>query len=309
MPQIVLKISSSKLEDMKKHYSHQLKGQTPANAYFAAKTPTCTITAYKSGKVLFQGSSPEKEADHWGRADTDKPKTASPSKTHTYHPPNTLFTSSHIGSDEAGTGDYFGPITVAAAYVKSDQIASLKAIGVKDSKNLSDSQITELAKQIVAMKIPYRLLRLQNKKYNDWQRNGWTQGKIKTILHHKALDGLLKEIAPEKPEGILIDQFSQPDVYQKHLRSEGFSLQEKTYFMTKAESYSIAVAVGSIIARSAFVKAMDQLEFDTGLPIPKGASSKVDKAAAAVIQAYGEEKLDELAKVHFATTNKAKKWL
>lgn len=306
MPQIVLTIPKSKLDAMKKHYNRQLKA-TPANAYFAAKTPSCTITAYLSGKILFQGKSPETEANQWGGVQSTGSKPKKTKETHAFHPDPSLFTKSHIGSDEAGTGDYFGPITVAAAYVQDHQISHLKAIGVKDSKNLSDGQITDLAKRIVELKIPYSLLRLQNKKYNQWQRKGWSQGKMKALLHHQALNKVLEKIEPEKPEGILIDQFAQPTVYQKHLKSEGYQLQDNVYFMTKAESYSIAVAVASIIARSAFVKAMNTLEFDTGLPIPKGASSKVDKAAAAVIRHYGEDKLEELAKVHFATTQKAKK--
>lgn len=310
MPQVVLKLPASTLENMKKYYTSSLKNSPPA-AVFAAKTPNCTITAYKSGKVLFQGQKPETEAEKWG---TVPSTTSGDGKTrknnrHAFHPDDQLFASSHIGSDEAGTGDYFGPITVAAAFVTKEQISQLKAIGVKDSKNLSDAQITNLAKDIVAMKIPYSLLRLPNKKYNQWQRKGWSQGKMKTMLHHQALNRLLEKIAPEKPDGILIDQFSEPHVYEKHLRSENQQLQEHVYFMTKAESYSIAVATASIIARSAFVKAMNQMEFDTGLPIPKGASGKVDRAAAAIIEAYGEEKLEELAKVHFATTEKAKKFV
>lgn len=309
MPQVVLTLPIEKLRTLKEHYRKQLKEPTPQNAYFAAKTPSCTITAYQSGKVLFQGKDPEQEAKRWGgevgQSQTKKKTTSS----HGYVPDQRLFTASHIGSDEAGTGDYFGPITVAAAYVKQEQIAELKAIGVKDSKNLSDPQITQLARIIVERKIPYSLMRLPNEKYNEWQERGFTQGKIKALLHHQALDRLLEKIAPETPEGIIVDQFAMPDVYKRHLKSEGLTLQEKVYFMTKAESYSIAVATASIIARSAFVKAMNQLEIDLGLPVPKGASKKVDEAAGSIVQHYGEEKLRQVAKVHFANTQKAKRYL
>ncbi|MCP3030522.1 ribonuclease HIII [Halobacillus sp. A1] len=307
MPQVVLTLSKERLSKLKDHYRTSLKPITPNHAAFAAKTPNCTITAYPSGKVLFQGKNPEAESKHWGETTQKASKSISTKKAHNYHPANDLFTSSHIGSDEAGTGDFFGPITVAAAYVKDHQIGQLKAIGVKDSKHLSDDQITHIAKQIVEMNIPYTLLRLHNSKYNDWQEKGWSQGKMKTLLHHQAIDKLLTKIEPEKPDGILIDQFSEPSVYLKHLKSEGRMLQEHVYFMTKAESYSIAVAVGSIIARSAFVKAMNQLEMDTGLPIPKGASAKVDQAAAKIIEVYGETKLRDIAKIHFANKEKAKK--
>ncbi|MFC7061581.1 ribonuclease HIII [Halobacillus seohaensis] len=312
MPQVVLTLPKHHLDELKKYYRPSLKSNTPNHASFAAKTVNCTITAYPSGKVLFQGKDPEAESDKWEKGNKSKKKdtpSSNKKEKHSFHPPDALFASSHIGSDEAGTGDFFGPITVAAAYVRDHQIGHLKAIGVKDSKHLSDDQITHLAKQIVDMNIPYSLLRLNNKKYNQWQEKGWTQGKMKTMLHHKALETLLEKIKPEQPEGILIDQFSQPNVYQNHLKSEGKNLQSHVYFMTKAESYSIAVAVGSILARSSFVKAMNQIEMDTGLPIPKGASAKVDKAAAKIIEIYGEEKLRELAKVHFANKEKAKKLL
>ncbi|UOQ94086.1 ribonuclease HIII [Halobacillus shinanisalinarum] len=305
MPQVVLRLSKNKLQEMKHFYKQDLKANTPANAAFAAKTINCTITAYQSGKVLFQGTSPEMESKRWG-ASMPSSSSSSSTKAHRFHPSDSLFSETHIGSDEAGTGDFFGPITVAAAFVKDHQIGQLKAIGVKDSKHLSDKQITHIAKQIVDMNIPYSLLRLNNSKYNTWQEKGWTQGKMKTMLHHKALESLLTKISPEKP-AILVDQFSQPSVYQKHLKSEGKTLQKGVYFMTKAESYSTSVAVASIIARSSFVKAMDQIEMDTGLPIPKGASRTVDKAAAKIINVYGEEKLREIAKIHFATLEKARK--
>lgn len=50
-----------------------------------------------------------------------------------------------LGSDEVGTGDYFGPMTVVAVYVDAKQIPLLKELGVKDSKNLNDAQIAEIA--------------------------------------------------------------------------------------------------------------------------------------------------------------------
>lgn len=50
-----------------------------------------------------------------------------------------------LGSDEVGNGSYFGPLTVCAAYVKRDQLAELRKLGVRDSKELKDSQIIQLA--------------------------------------------------------------------------------------------------------------------------------------------------------------------
>ncbi|WP_077621300.1 ribonuclease HIII [Sediminibacillus massiliensis] len=311
MGQVVLKVSNKEIEKMKSYYINSLK-QSPPGAVFSAKTPSCSITAYKSGKVLFQGKAPEAEAGRWGNLSEQMPakqRVSKPSASHSYAPPSSLFTSSHIGSDEAGTGDFFGPITVAATYVSADQINMLKALGVKDSKNLTDENIRMIAREIIKQDIPYSLVILHNEKYNQLQSKGWSQGKMKTMLHHHAINKLSQKIAPLKPEGILIDQFSDPAIYKKHLASERSSLQQNVYFMTKAESHSIAVAAGSIIARASFVKEMDKLSEKLGTEIPKGASQKVDRVAAALIQSKGKQVLLQCAKVHFANTKKAEAYI
>ncbi|WP_067730652.1 ribonuclease HIII [Oceanobacillus damuensis] len=312
MGQQVYVLSLTTIEKMKKHYEESLT-PTPPGAVFRAKTPAAVVTAYKSGKVLFQGSSPETESGKWSdgtttSSQTPKKKTAA-KKVTSFTPDPSLFTSSHIGSDEAGTGDYFGPITVAAAYVDKKQLALLKEIGVKDSKNLTDPIIKKLASDIVKLKIPYSLLVLHNEKYNMLQKKGWSQGKMKAMLHHHAISKLLKKIGDSELDGILIDQFCEPAIYSRHIGTEKHKLPDKTYFITKAESHSIAVAAASIIARASFVKEMDKLAASIGMEIPKGASSKVDQTIAKLIRNHGTQILDKCAKTHFANTKKAEKYL
>ncbi|WP_082918152.1 ribonuclease HIII [Oceanobacillus sp. Castelsardo] len=312
MGQIVTELSMEVILEMKQYYQHGLT-PTPQGAVFRAKTDNAVITTYKSGKVLFQGKSPEVEANKWG-IHTKQPilpnTNTKTNKRHSYSPERTLFSTSHIGSDEAGTGDYFGPITVGAVYVKKEQIGLLKELGIRDSKNLTDPIIRDLSKEIVKLKIPYSLVILHNEKYNRLQKKGWSQGKMKAMLHHSALNHLRKKIGEEALyEGILIDQFCEPGVYINYLKSENQKLQDKTFFMTKAESYSIAVAAGSIVARTSFVKEMEKLSSKIGIELPKGASSKVDQVIAKILKTKGESALDSLAKVHFANTKKAKKYL
>ncbi|SDB95059.1 ribonuclease HIII [Pelagirhabdus alkalitolerans] len=307
MSQSVLNLSKDTIEKMKHHYSSQMV-KTPPSAIFSAKLPHCKITAYQSGKVLFQGSDPDGEANKWGEV-TSKPNKTKAVNKHAYHPPADLFTQSIIGSDEAGTGDYFGPITVCACFVKSDQIELLKELGVKDSKNLTDRSIASIAKRIIQMEIPYSLVILHNSKYNQLNQKGWTQGKMKTMLHHTAITNTIKKMEPIQPDGILIDQFSEPHVYEKHLKSEQKSMPENTYFMTKAESHAISVATASIIARASFVKEMDKLSKQVGFTLPKGASKQVDLAASKVIKSRGKSYLNQVAKTHFKNTEKAATYL
>ncbi|MFS0751240.1 ribonuclease HIII [Oceanobacillus sp. 1P07AA] len=304
MSQQVIVTTKEQIQEMKKHYLSQLTS-TPQGAIFRAKTNNAVITAYQSGKVLFQGSAPESEVMKWGDVTLNDKKKPSSEQKHSYSPQVGLFTENHIGSDEAGTGDYFGPITVAALFATKEQQVKLKQIGVRDSKHLNDTKIKQIAKEIARLQIPYTLLLLPNEKYNKLQAKGWSQGKMKAMLHHHAIDKLLQKIDVNSLKGIVIDQFCQPPVYKKYLLSEKKTLHPNTTFITKAESHSISVAAASILARARFVKAMDDLSADANIELPKGASAKVDQAAAMLIRSKGSEALDKYTKTHFANTQKA----
>lgn len=306
MTNIIMKAAPSLLEKMKDHYKQALLEKVPQGGLFVAKTNNCTITAYRSGKVMFQGKNNEMEAAKWGNAEPSKSPTAFKAKTSGSALPENIASMSFIGSDEVGTGDYFGPITVVSAYVRKEHIPLLKELGVKDSKNLTDPQIMKIAKDLLSI-IPYSLLKLQNEKYNRLQASGMSQGKMKAILHNQALIHLLKKISPEEPEGILIDQFVEANTYFRHLQGQKEICTNNVYFSTKGESIHIAVAAASILARYAFVKAMDKLSEEAGFTLPKGAGHQVDQAAAKLIQLKGEVSLDHFTKLHFANTEKAKK--
>jgi ribonuclease HIII len=191
--------------------------------------------------------------------------------------------------------------------VRNDQIALLREIGIQDSKAITDAKIKELSRYLIEMDIPYSLMILHNEKYNKLQRQGWSQGKMKAMLHDACIKNVLGKIGDAPLAGILIDQFCMPDIYKRHIASEGKTLDADTFFMTKAESYSIAVAAGSVIARASFVREMDKLADVAGVPLLKGASGKVDQLAARIIRDKGVGVLEKIAKVHFANTGKAKR--
>lgn len=308
MGQISQSFSSETIKKMQQQYENSLE-KPPQGAVFRARTTNAVITAYNSGKVLFQGNNPNAEVSKWDSSiqrPTQNSRPFSKSMATTFMPPDSLFTSNHIGSDESGTGDYFGPVTTCAVYVTAKQIDILKEMGIQDSKAITDKNIHVLAKKLIELNIPYSLLVLHNEKYNQHQKQGWTQGKMKAMLHYHAINNLLKKIGKAPYDGILVDQFCQPDIYIRHINSEGHQLPNKSHFMTKAESYSIAVAAGSVIARASFLNEMDRLSDEVGVTLLKGASHKVDQLIATIMQQNGEASLQSIAKVHFANTNKAK---
>src|SRR5699024_7252336 len=107
-------------------------------------------------------------------------------------------------------GDYFGPVTVASTYVHSDMMNVLKEIGVKDSKAFSDATVFQLSKEILSLNVPYSLLILPNQKYNSLQEKGWSQGKMKAMLHHHVNQNVIRKIEKQPYEGVVIDQFCDP---------------------------------------------------------------------------------------------------
>jgi ribonuclease HIII len=301
---VVLNLGMNEMTKMKSYYGNQLLDKNPPGSLFSAKTGACTITAYKSGKVLFQGNDCEKEAGKWGSPSTPSAAAAKTKSVAKGVLPPGISGMSVIGSDEVGTGDFFGPITVVAAYVKKEQIPLLKELGVRDSKDLNDEKIVAIAK-VIKNVVPFSLMTLKNDKYNQVQKSGMSQGKMKAVLHNQAILNVLEKISPEKPEAILIDQFVQPSSYFQHIKGQKAIAKENVYFSTKAEGIHLAVAAASILARYAFIQYIDKLSEAAGFKIPKGAGAQVDVAAAKLIMNKGREVLPSFVKLHFANTDKA----
>lgn len=309
MSNIVLQLSPEIQNQVKTFYASSRVERNAPGVIFAAKLPDTAITIYKSGKVMFQGIGAKREASRWGEV---KMKTVTSNHTNQTIQtkgdtlPEHFSTMSVIGSDETGTGDYFGPITVAAVYVPKDKIELITELGVKDSKMLNDRIMRKIAPDIMSV-CTYSILTLRNDKYNTLQGKGYSQGKIKALLHNQAIKHVLSKMDPEKPDYILIDQFAERSIYYNHIKNEKEIVREKVLFSTKAEQLHIAVAAASILARYAFLKEMDRLSEIVGFDLQKGASGKVDEMAARIWLEQGQDTLKSITKWHFANTEKAKK--
>lgn len=303
MTNIVLLCSAEQQQSIQHFYKDALIERKAPGVIFAVKLADTAITAYKSGKVMFQGAGAEREAARWGKTGAQTTKIAS-TKGDTL--PENFAALSVLGSDETGTGDYFGPVTVAAVYVPADKIALVQELGVKDSKQLTDDYMRQIAPDLMKVCV-HSILTLRNDKYNEIQARGNSQGKIKALLHNQALKHVLTKIAPETPQYILIDQFAERGIYYNHIKNEKEIVRQNVLFSTKAENLHVAVATASILARYAFLKEMDRLAKMTGYPLQKGASGKVDEMAAKIWLKHGEETLRSMTKWHFANTEKARK--
>jgi ribonuclease HIII len=268
---------------------------------FFAKTDFVSVSVYKTGKVMFQGEDSEQEFNMWKimlNYEEDSPKAKKLTKK--IAPTDYFYPS--IGSDEVGTGDFFGPITVCAAYLSKEDIQFAQGLGIDDSKKIKDEKILIIGEQLKD-KVKYSLLTLHNEKYNELVSRGFNMNKMKAYLHNKAIINLLGKIngTPE----VIIDQFAEEKLYFRYLSDET-KVYKNVTLTTKAESKYASVAIGSIIARYAFLKHFDNLSKEAGYHLPKGASNEVDKVAARIIKDKGVNYLNSFAKMNFKTLDKAK---
>ena len=300
MANVVHKLTTTEIQSLMSKIKFDTS-QLPQGMKARAKHNNAVINIYNSGKVMFQGKNAEIVAKQLLPDKSSSTSTSSISKNATSSIKYNQYNC--IGSDEAGSGDYFGPLTVCAAYVTKDHVKILKELGVDDSKKLTDAKIVELAEQLVTF-IPHSLLTLDNVKYNERQRAGWSQVKMKAVLHNQAIANVVQKIDTHALDYIVIDQFAERGVYQRYALSD-LPFPNKTKFETKGESKSLAIAAASIISRYAFVKHMDQMSKSIKMDVPKGASNKVDLFAAKLIEKLGIEQLDAISKQHFKNREKA----
>lgn len=300
MSSAVLKLSKTEIKKLKNYYADYLLNKKVPYSEFSAKKNGTSITAYTSGKVLFQGKNAEQEAARWGSSDPSATKTSSSL-------PKNFASLAVLGSDEVGNGSYFGPLCVCAAYADKEHLDALKRLGVKDSKMLTDDQIRKMATAIKEL-IPYRLLVVSPEKYNEIQPK-YNAVRMKVALHNQAIRLLLDQIAPTKPEAILIDQFTSEANYMKYVKQESQRIEQKIYFVTKGEQYHLSVAAASIISRASFLDELDKASLELGTKVPSGAGKPSDELAAKLLRQGGIDLLSKFAKLHFANTEKAKKMM
>lgn len=206
-----------------------------------------------------------------------------------------------IGSDEVGTGDYFGPIVVTAAYVEKENIDFLLELGVKDSKKMTDNDIKRVVPEVIK-KIPYNTYILNNTQYNKLYDSDMNMNKMKAILHNKVLSHFADKNKYHYDYAV-VDQFENPRSYYNHLKDASFKVYGIT-FLTKAEDQCLSVACASIISRYIFLREMDRISKDIGIELPKGAGDGVDAFGIEIVKKFGKDKLNEIAKLNFKNTER-----
>lgn len=294
MSTVTITCSEHEIRAIKQRYPMAEVRKTPPYAVYQIKLSDCVITAYTSGKVVFQGEGAQHHASGYQSVQPKKKqKTTTNAKHEDVYP--------QCGSDEVGTGDYFGPVTVCATYVSPEDVYYLRKLGIQDSKAVNDELIRKLG-PLLMERLPYSLLILDNAKYNRIHATD-NMVAIKCKMHNQAFAHLQKKV-DKWPDFVIIDQFVQGSSYYRYLKQEK-DVVPNIHFETKAENKYLSVACGSIIARYAFLKAFDAMCEHYHFEFLKGASHKVDDNIRLFVALHGKDELHNVAKLHFANTKKA----
>ncbi len=211
---------------------------------------------------------------------------------------------SWVGSDESGKGDYYGPLVVAGFYCQSQDIVSLKRLGVKDSKQLQDNQINIIAKKIME-RFPnrYQLITLTPKKYNELYHN-FTQSKknlnhLLAWCHSKVIANLARKF---NPQGIFVDRFTKQGLVEYYLHSE--KIDNCDILQAHQGERDIAVATASILARAKFNAGIEYYSREIGFTLPKGGGNTTIVTGKKIVTSLGADTLQHIAKLHFKNSQK-----
>lgn len=204
---------------------------------------------------------------------------------------------SRVGTDEAGKGDYFGPLVVAGVRVFGREVSQeLLRLGVRDSKEIPDAKIEEMAPRIVELvgAENVRVVVLAPPEYERRRKAAGDINKLLGELNAHILDELKGEV-----ELFIVDEFARrAREYIEPGVPRGIRLEVRP----RAED-DPAVAAASILARARFLGELRRLSAEAGFPLPKGATH-VAWAARRLYAEGGPEGLKRAAKVHFGTTQK-----
>jgi ribonuclease HIII len=261
---------------------------------FGAQKQKLTVNAYTSGKLLVQGRGVKEFIEF-----TLEPEILGEAKLGYDEVHNPEMFQPHLGIDESGKGDFFGPLVIAGVYVDGDLPRRLLDLGVKDSKLItSDKKAHEMAdaiKDCITLD-RFNVIVLSPVKYNELYVKFRNLNSLLAWGHATVIENLLMRW-PACPRA-LSDKFAHESLIQRALKEHGkkIILDQRT----KAES-DVAVAAASILARSAFLDRLRSLGDQAGITLPKGASAQVKAAALQIAKKSGPDGLKAVSKFHFKT--------
>ena len=295
---ITIKVTKNNLDLLEKTYFENIVERNIGYILFVIKTDKNIITAYdnKKGnnfKVTIQGENAFSIGEKWSNSPATLPKKIKDDVCPIVY----LDIDEQIGSDEVGTGDFFGPMVICACYSNHDTMKVIEDYKITDSKKMSDTKILQIIPSILK-KVHFSCKIFKNEQYNNAINKGLNMNQIKALGHNYVLSKLHERCPYVK--NIYVDQFTPEDKYFEYLKVlSPEKVQKGIVFREKGELYFPSVALASNIARYSFLQYMNELNAKYGVKIPLGAGKEVNEFAKKFIKKFGLEEFNKITKHNF----------
>lgn len=300
----VCNISETQLKTLREYLENRgFEFKDQQYAHFKAAGDKLNIVAYLSGKLTIQGANTEDfvqftlEPEILHEFNFGVPKELT-TDTNPFADSDVDLTQ-HIGVDESGKGDFFGPLIVAGVYIDEEIGMNLLKLGVKDSKVINDKIIVKMAREIRNIaQGKFAVVTLKPEIYNRVYLQINNLNKLLAWGHARVIENILEKV-PTCPRA-LSDKFGGDYLIKNALLERGKKIKFEQ--RVRAES-DIAVTAASILARDHFLRIMSQLSDYAGVTLPKGANNIVKSKAKEILKNKGIDVLNNCVKMHFKTYN------
>ncbi len=259
--------------------------EKPAYTVFSAKKKGVSVTLYESGKLMVQGKEMAEFIEFYLEPEILKNFTYS-------HAIEYVDTSSHMGCDEAGKGDFFGPLCIAGVYGSREDIEKLLTLGIRDTKKLSDKKTLDLAKKIKEG-YQHHIIKIGPEKYNELYLKFKNLNFLLAWAHSTVIEQLSLKTSCKKA---LIDKFASDSLIRSAVLKKNKDIELE--LRVRAEE-DVLVAAAAVLARATFLNSLKELGEKLGIELPKGASAATLTTAVAIVKKHGVEALDMICKKHF----------
>jgi ribonuclease HIII len=266
-----------------------------ATQYYLERGPeSVVLNVFSTGRVVVQGKNSGLRDLLSGRIAAREEERAGSGESRPGSRP-ALDGTPRVGIDEAGKGDYFGPLVVAGIRVTGRGAAEeLQALAVRDSKTLGVAASRLMADRILEA-VGSRNASVVVLSPREYEARRSAAGNVNRLLDE--IDaGIIGELK-DGVELIVVDQYATSA--RERLRPfvpEGVRLEVRQ----RAED-DAAVAAASVVARARQLEEIDRLSEQVGFELPKGATHVLD-AGRRVFRERGKAGLEEVAKTSFRIT-------
>ena len=211
---------------------------------------------------------------------------------------------SHIGCDETGSGDFFGPLCVVACYIDERDYDWLMSLNIRDPKLMTPQEVIDIAREIKD-RLVYSLLILDNSHYNQMAAAGHNLANIKAKLYNQAVTNVMQKVAM-KIDKKVVNQFVSPKTYYNYLKNEVIVVKDLS-FEQKGEEQYLAIMCSSILSKYAFYQYFNNMSRSLKMKLPRGnTSSVVDHVAVSIAKKYGKKMLLKVTKTNMTNYKRIK---